>query len=154
MPIPAAIKAGSHALRTNATWQCTSVQEVIDLLPLEYREGLRKHSLVLGDYVDCWAELAVQVSKLKSHFNTDTLPTFIKGTKAPAVQISKEARATAPEKVKLLEDNHKASLNKQLQGAGNCLRPLVHQATRWQLCCRGNHGGQYWCSQNLGHYPV
>ncbi|KAF9218820.1 hypothetical protein BS17DRAFT_822410 [Gyrodon lividus] len=84
---------------------------------MEYREGLRKHFLVLGDYTYHWAELAAQVSKLKSHFNTDTLTAFIKGTKAPAVQILKEAQAAAPEKVKLLEDNHKAYLDKQLQAA-------------------------------------
>ncbi|KAF9220095.1 hypothetical protein BS17DRAFT_821161 [Gyrodon lividus] len=77
----------------------------------------RKHFLVLGDYAYRWAELAVQVAKLKSHFNADTLPAFIKGTKAPTVQILKEARVAAPEKVKLLEDNHKAYLEKQLQAA-------------------------------------
>lgn len=72
--------------------QCESVAEVLELLPLEYWEALKKGIYHLADLAYKYQQLAGQVERLKSQIASNTLLALIKGMKVLALQVSKEMK--------------------------------------------------------------
>lgn len=86
--------------------QCTSVAELIELLPVEYGEALRKEIFKLADAAYHYQQVVVQCAQLEGQANAGTLPSFIKGIKPPTLQASKEVKLAHGSDVKAFKNAH------------------------------------------------
>lgn len=85
------LNAGGLMPRAGAALECTTITQVIEVIPSEYREELRRPLLELGDDANKYESLRMQVSRLESNVAAARLGPEFKGIKPPKVQVSKGA---------------------------------------------------------------
>ncbi|KAF8545669.1 hypothetical protein OG21DRAFT_1492065 [Imleria badia] len=105
-PSGSSLANGTFAPRANAAMQCSSVAELLELLPLEYRECVKRDALSLGDKAYRFQQTAARVERMDSQLKAGHLPAFIKGVKAPALQVSKEVRASSQQEIDVFTAAH------------------------------------------------
>ncbi|KAF9218148.1 hypothetical protein BS17DRAFT_848888 [Gyrodon lividus] len=93
--------------RAVVAYAATSVNEILDLIPAEYRTALRKDVLRLAENARKSVDLRAQVRKLRAHTEAGTFPSWLQGNKKPALQLSAEFAALHAAELDVFDEEHR-----------------------------------------------
>ncbi|KIK91811.1 hypothetical protein PAXRUDRAFT_13589 [Paxillus rubicundulus Ve08.2h10] len=79
--------------------ECSTISEVVELIPQEYHVAVCPHFLKLADYATRYQEICCLLGRLQCSINTKKPLPYLRSCKLPSIQFSKEALSTAHVKV-------------------------------------------------------